>query len=75
MQREENLMTTQMMQPTQTLQKQVKADKKISLTKIMVSTDSFVYSLFRGHGSGRSKNCHAARVRYSLCSSPTGVQS
>ncbi len=29
-------MSTQMMQPTQTLQKEVKAEKKISLTKIMV---------------------------------------
>ena len=32
-------MSTQMMQPTQTLQKEVKAEKKISLTKIMVLTD------------------------------------
>lgn len=32
-------MSTQMIQPTQTLQKEVKAEKKISLTKIMVLTD------------------------------------
>lgn len=32
-------MSTQMMQPTQTQQKEVKAGKKISLTKIMVLTD------------------------------------